>query len=520
MQLMCARQPAIVKDHCQEPTKTLTPASLIARLNAMRNPLMQGLGIGREPEPLTIVIFGATGDLTRRKLIPALFSLYTRQHLSSFRVIGFARRPWSTQEFRDAMAPAVSRDNMGADFLSRLEYIHAPFDNLAAYRRLTDVTPRNMIFYLSTPPDAYATIVENIGAAGLAAEDGAYRRIIVEKPVGKDLASALELNRRLRLVFDERQVYRIDHYLGKETVQNLMVLRFGNSILEPLWNSRYIEQVQITVAEELGVETRGSYYDASGALRDMVQNHMLQLLCLVAMEPPSDLDSDTVRDEKQKVMRTLKPVTAETVAADTVRGQYAAGVLAGEAVPGYRSELNVDLQTNTETYVALRLHLDSWRWSGVPFLLRTGKRLARKVSEIAVFFRDPPHVLFADQPRPRPNSLVIRVQPDEGATFNLNSKVPGFATDMNPVHLSFSYGGSFGEEPPEAYERLLLDCMVGDATLFIRADQVESSWRFVGGILDLWRDRGQRLVTYRAGSQGPDDAVLLTEGLRSQWRKL
>ena len=486
----------------------------------MRNPLMQGLGISREPDPFTIVIFGATGDLTLRKLVPALFSLYMRPYVCQFRVVGFARRPWTTQEFRDRMAPALGASEAAADFLSRLEYVAAPFEDAAAYRGLGDLEPRNMIFYLSTPPDAYATIVENLGAAGLADESRGFRRIIVEKPIGRDLASALDLNRRLNRVFREAQVYRIDHYLGKETVQNLMVLRFGNSILEPLWNNRYIEQVQITVAEELGVETRGGYYDSSGALRDMVQNHLLQLLCLVAMEPPVDLDADTIRDEKQKVLRALEPITAATVGRDTVRGQYGAGVLAGEPVAAYTGEANVDPASTTETYVALRLCLDSWRWAGVPFLLRTGKRLARKVSEIAVFFRDPPHLLFADQPAPRPNSLIVHVQPDEGVTFNLNSKVPGYGTEMNPVNLRFSYGGSFGEEPPEAYERLLLDCMVGDPTLFIRADQVESSWRFVGGILDLWRETGQRPVTYRGGSQGPEEAARLADGLRTRWRKL
>ena len=486
----------------------------------MRNPLMKGLAISREPDPFTIVIFGATGDLTRRKLIPALFSLYAKQHASSFRVVGFARRPWTTQELRDRMAPSLGSSELASGFLSRLEYIQAPFEDAAAYRRLRGIEPRNMIFYLATPPDAYATIIDHLRAAGLAAEDRGFRRVIVEKPIGHDLPSALDLNHRLSATFGEGQIYRIDHYLGKETVQNLIVLRLGNSILEPLWNNRYIEHVQITVAEELGVEGRGGYYDGSGALRDMAQNHLLQLLCLVAMEPPVDLDPNTIRDEKQKVLRALKPITPQTVQQDTIRGQYAAGVLAGEEVPGYREEPNVEADSDTETYVALRLRLESWRWSGVPFLLRTGKRLARKISEVAVFFRDPPHLLFADQPAPRPNSLVVHVQPDEGVTFNLNSKVPGFTTEMNAVNLRFSYGGAFGEEPPEAYERLLLDCMVGDATLFIRADQVESSWRFVGGILDLWRETGQGLVPYRAGSQGPEEAMRLSDGLRTRWRKL
>ncbi len=500
--------------------RPLTLPDRAYKLTGMRNPLMQGLGISREPDPFTIVIFGATGDLTLRKLVPALFSLSTREHISQLRVVGFARRPWTTQEFRDRMRSALGDSEAAAEFLSRFQYISAPFENAAAYHGLRDLEPRNMIFYLSTPPDAYATIVENLGAAGLADETRGFRRIIVEKPIGHDLASALDLNRRLNRVFSEAQVYRIDHYLGKETVQNLMVLRFGNSILEPLWNNRYVEHVQITVAEELGVETRGGYYDSSGALRDMAQNHLLQLLCLVAMEPPVDLGADTIRDEKQKVLRALQPITAATVRQNTVRGQYAAGVLAGEPTVCYTDEPNVARDSSTETYVALRLHLESWRWGGVPFLLRTGKRLARKVSEIAVFFRDPPHLLFADQPVPRPNSLVVHIQPDEGVAFNLNSKVPGYGTEMNPVNLRFSYGGSFGEEPPEAYERLLLDCMVGDATLFIRADQVESSWRFVGGILDLWNEIGQAPVSYRCGSQGPDEAARLTDGLRTRWRKL
>jgi glucose-6-phosphate 1-dehydrogenase len=493
------------------------------------NPLSVGLGLQREPPPLSVVIFGASGDLTRRKLMPALFSLFRKGRLGSFRVLGLARRDWSTQTFRGMVRTALDEDELGREdpalkdaFTAHVEFLRADVDDPAGYAALGERAEQpNRLFYLATPPDAAARIVDRLHAAGLTDQARGFSRIVVEKPFGRDLASARALNARIATAVAEEQVFRIDHYLGKETVQNIMLLRFGNAIFEPVWNHRYVDHVQITMAETLGVEGRGGYYETAGALRDMVQNHMLQLLCLVAMEPPVDLRPDSVRGEKLKVLRSLVPLGAAEVGTETVRGQYAPGAADGAGAPGYREEEGVDPSSTVETYAALRVHLASWRWSGVPFLLRTGKRLARRATEISLHFRRPPVRLFADGAAPPPDTLVFRIQPREGIMVAFNAKVPGPTTDMHTVAMDFSYGTAFGDDLPEAYERLLLDAMTGDATLFMRRDEIEASWEFVTGVLEGWRSAGvPALEPYPAGSQGPAAAErLLGEGDR-HWRRL
>ncbi len=491
------------------------------------NPLAAGLGLLREPPPLTLTIFGASGDLTQRKLVPALFSLYRKGHLGRFRVVGFARREWTTESFRALVRSMLDGEGSGGDaalkdsFASKAQYLRAAFDDPRGYRELARLPGDlpNRLYYLAVPPDTYPTIVAQLGEAGLAAEPRGFARAVVEKPFGRDLASARQLNNLISSVFAEDQVYRIDHYLGKETVQNILMMRFGNGIFEPVWNNRYVDHVQITMAETLGVERRGRYYESAGALRDMVQNHMLQLLCLVAMEPPVDLHPDSVRGEKLKVLRSLRPIDAGRVGSETVRGQYTRGTAEGEEVPGYREEDGVDPGSAVETYAAVRVLLDSWRWSGVPFLLRTGKRLARRTTEISVHFKRPPLRLFpGTQP---PNALVLRIQPREGITMSFNAKVPGPAVEPRLVTMDFAYGEAFGDELPEAYERLLLDAMVGDSTLFMRRDEVEAAWDFVTTILEGWGDSSQPpLAMYRAGSQGPVGAERLASDGERRWRRL
>jgi glucose-6-phosphate 1-dehydrogenase len=504
------------------------------------NPLRVGLRMSRTPEPCTVVIFGATGDLTHRKLVPALYNLQRERLLPpGFSVIGAARRDWSDDYFRQSLLDEARehsrsgiQDDVWNSFADGIWYVRVPFDDAEAYKTLAAKlqeldeqrgTSGNRLFYLATPPESYVTIVEQLGAAGLARPaDGGWVRIIVEKPFGRDLESARALDAEVHRAFDESQVYRIDHYLGKETVQNILVFRFANGIFEPLWNRAYIDHVQITVAESVGIEGRGNYYEQAGAVRDMVQNHMMQLLTLTAMEPPVSYQADAVRDEKVKVLRAIRPVATEDVARATVRGQYGPGTLAGQAVPGYRQEEGVSPQSRTETYVALRFFIENWRWAGVPFFLRTGKRLPKRVSEIAIRFRHVPHMLFdgASLSDIEPNVLAMKIQPDEGISLRFDSKVPGQSNQIRPVTMDFRYNSSFGVESPEAYERLLLDALLGDSTLFTRSDEVQASWSLITPILRAWDGApAPEFPNYEAGSWGPRAAdALLGEGRK--WRRL
>jgi glucose-6-phosphate 1-dehydrogenase len=494
----------------------------------------------RVPEPNCFVIFGATGDLTERKLVPALYHLYTQRLLpEGFSVLGVARRPLSDEEFRSRMrsfleetsGTAVS-DGTWDPFAARLRYVQCAFDDVEGYGRLAEAleqedrergTSGNRLYYLATPPAAFTVITQHLGEAGLAASrDGRWVRLVVEKPFGHDLASARGLNEHIYRHFDEPQVFRIDHYLGKETVQNILVFRFANAIFEPLWNRRYVDHMEITVAENLGVEDRGGYYDTSGALRDMVQNHMLQILSLIAMEPPSTFGANAVRDEKVKVLRAVRPFTEESVRRDIVRARYVAGLMGDKRTLGYRDEEGVAPDSHTETYVAMKLMIDNWRWAGVPFYLRHGKRLPKRVTEVAATYNRPPLSLFRDDTGEvlEPNTIIIRVQPDEGIELKFGAKAPGPAMDLRTVQMDFTYGEAFGSEPPEAYERLLLDAMLGDHTLFTRKDEVEAAWALLSPILETWQNyAGDGMAIYEAGTWGPPaaDALMAADGRK--WRR-
>ncbi len=485
-------------------------------------------------QAFTITIFGASGDLTRRKLIPALFALYASRTLPEpFAIVAVARTGMSSEEFRNRMREAVTEfgrvqppsEMVWNRFAAALQYLSGDPKDAGLYARLETLLrevergrPHNRLFYCATPPSLYDDIVEHLGSSGLARDDGGFTRIVVEKPFGRDLATARALNRQLASVFREEQVYRIDHYLGKETVQNLLVLRFGNGIFEPLWNRNQVDHVQIMVAESIGVETRGAYYEEAGALRDMMQNHLLQLLCLIAMETPVTFDAAPVRDEKNKVMQAIRPL--DRVADVAVRGQYGPGFGEGRPVAGYRSEKGVSPDSRTETYAALKLHVDNWRWAGVPFYLRTGKRLARRASEIVVQFRRTPHMIFRRQPKgPEANVLIVRIQPDEGMALRVAAKVPGPELKMSPVTLDFRYGDVFGGQPPEAYERLLLDAIGGDATLYARGDWVEQAWALLDPVLEEWKNDDGAPALYDAGAWGPREAdeFIARDGDRA-WR--
>ncbi|HXG17102.1 MAG TPA: glucose-6-phosphate dehydrogenase [Calidithermus sp.] len=488
-------------------------------------------------EPFTLVIFGASGDLTRRKLLPALFALYAARTLPEpFTVLGVARTAMSDDEFRRRMRAAVAEhgrvqppaEHVWERFARSLFYRTGDPREASCYEQLAPALaaletrrggPANRLFYCATPPSLYGDIAEHLGAAGLARSAGGWVRIVVEKPFGRDLASARALNRQLARVFGEEQVYRIDHYLGKETVQNLFVLRFANGIFEPLWNRNHVAHVQVTVAESVGVEDRGAYYEEAGALRDMVQNHLLQLLCLIAMEPPVTFDAGPVHDEKQKVLAALRPIEPERVPEVALRAQYVAGFVDARPVVGYRQEKAVAPDSRTETYVALRCLVDNWRWAGVPFYLRTGKRLARRASAIVVQFHRTPHLIFRRSPAGvEPNRLLIRIQPDEGMALTVAAKVPGAELRLGQVRLDFRYGEVFGGEPPEAYERLLLDAIHGDATLYPRGDWVERAWAYLDPVLTAWAaDRSSRLPTYEAGSWGPPEAEAFIGRDRFAW---
>jgi glucose-6-phosphate 1-dehydrogenase len=491
------------------------------------NPFREGLSSRPMPQPCTVVIFGASGDLTYRKLIPALYNLAADGDLpAALAVVGFARREKTDESFRQELGEAVHKysrqsvkEELWASFSERIFYHRSEFGDLQGYTSLAE-----RLFYLSVAPTDFAGILEKLSTVGLnRAKEGAWARVIVEKPFGTDLSSARALNQVVNNVFREKDTYRIDHYLGKETAQNIMVLRFANAIFEPLWNHRYIDHVQITAAEPLGVEARGPYYEGAGALRDMVQNHLLQLLCLVGMEPPTDLTADSVRDEKVKVVRTLRPMSPEEVARNVVRGQYTAGSINGKNAVGYRQEDRVDPKSQTETYVALKAHVDNWRWADVPIYIRVGKRLPKSGSEIAVQFKNAPSVLFnKDAEQVGPNVLVIRIQPDEGISLRIQAKRPGAALRIDPVKMDFHYGTSFGKASPEAYERLLLDAMSGDATLFARRDEVEGAWKFIDLIEEAWHhsEAPPPLCEYSAGSWGPKEADALLERDGRAWRRL
>ncbi len=502
--------------------------------------LAVGLTQSVATQPVTIVIFGGAGDLAHRKLLPALYNLFLDGLLPArFAVVGVGRKEMADTAYRDFAKDGVahfSRRPPDAGrwqaFAEALFFVNASIDDPSAFAslgsRLDTVEherglPGNRIYYLAVPPSMFAPTVTNLQRARFVAPPGAqpFARLIVEKPIGHDLESARKIDDAIASVFDEQQIYRIDHYLGKETVQNILVLRFANSIYEPLFNERYIDHVQITVAEEEGVGTRAGYYEQAGALRDMVQNHMLQLLSLVAMEPPRSLDAEVVRDQKLEVIQSLRPIGRESVDNVTVRAQYTAGFDMGEPVPAYRDESGVDPHSRTETFVALKLFIDDWRWAGMPFFLRTGKRLPKRASEIAIQFKDVPRILFnADPMGPvDPNVLTIRIQPDEGFSLSISSKIPGPRVRIYPVKMDFRYGATFGNVSPEAYERLLLDVMAGDQTLFMRRDTVEAAWRFVMPILDRWaEDTRSPLPTYAAGDWGPPEADRLIAATGRKWR--
>ncbi len=489
--------------------------------------------------PCLMVIFGGSGDLTQRKLIPALYNLRRDELLpESFAVIGLAARELDDAAYRKVLGEEL-RKHVAEDFDEavwewlepRLYYVQGDFRSAESFERLKGAIERvdqahdtqgNYLYYLAVPPKFFGPIVEQLGASGLAAEEERHwRRVVIEKPFGRDLESAQALNRDLRNVLSEKQIYRIDHYLGKETVQNLLVFRFANGIFEPIWNRRYVDHVQITVAEELGVEHRGGYYEEAGALRDMVPNHLFQLLALVAMEPPNSFAADAVRNEKAKALQAIQPPSPEEVLSRTVRGQYGRGLMPnGEEVPAYREEQGVDPESRTETFVALKLLIDSWRWAGVPFYLRTGKRMAARLTEIVVQFRRPPFMLFRETPveHLEANRLVIRVQPEEGIALTFSAKVPGPILRMGSVNMDFSYAEHFGSSPATGYETLLYDCMKGDATLFQRADNVEAAWSVVAPILDLWQALPPRnFPNYDAGTWGPSEAERLTTQDGRRW---
>jgi glucose-6-phosphate 1-dehydrogenase len=495
--------------------------------------------IGRPADPCTMVIFGAAGDLTRRKLIPALYNLATNQLLSrEFAVVGVARGKMSEEDFRKRITDDIQQfatNHVDHDlwewFLRRLHYVQGDFNDSTVFLRLKDAldkidtehsTHGNHLYYLATAADHFGPIVEHLASVGLMHEGGEHwRRVIVEKPFGHDLETARHLNQQLLKVADERQIYRIDHYLGKETVQNILAFRFANGIFEPIWNRRYIDHIQISVGETVGVESRGSYYDQAGALRDMVPNHIMQLISLTAMEPPVSFRADAVRDEQAKILHAIQPLSAEDVLSKTVRGQYGAGIVSGERVPGYREEEGVPRESRTETFVAMKLQIDNWRWADVPFYLRTGKRLPSRSTAVVIQFRRAPFVLFRDTPVENlmPNQLVMHIQPEEGISLRFAAKVPGPAMRLGAVDMNFEYADYFGSQPSTGYERLLHDCMIGDATLFQRADMVEAGWCVVSPVLDVWKALPPRnFPNYAAGTWGPRDAEDLLERDGRHWR--
>ncbi|MSU72091.1 MAG: glucose-6-phosphate dehydrogenase [Opitutus sp.] len=509
--------------------------------DSQRHPFLHGLSKHRGAPPTVVVIFGASGDLTARKLIPAVYNLAADNLLPpDFFLVGYGRTPMPDDAFRQVAVDAIkefSRRDLSPEVWGRVaahtSYLAGGYDEKPAFDRLAqhlDAIERKLgremqrLFYISTPPSVFAPILTLLGASGMGGRhlgQPLHSKVIIEKPFGKDLASAQALNETIRSVFDEHQVYRIDHYLGKETVQDLLVQRFANAIFEPLWNRNFIDSVQITVAEEVGVGTRGGYYEQSGALRDMIQNHTMQLVALTAMEPPVSLEAEAIRDEKVKVLRAIQPLVVGP-GGDVARAQYAAGMIGGGAVKGYREEEGIGPQSQTETYAAMRLSINNWRWQGVPFYVRSGKRMARRVSEIAINFKRPPGTLFAEGEKFQlaGNTLSFQIQPDEGLSMILNTKIPGLETRTQPVKMSFRYATTFGSNTPEAYERLVLDTMIGDGTLFIRGDEALASWRLYTPVLDAWAAAGRGdMASYPAGSWGPADADTLLKKFNHEWRQ-
>jgi len=496
---------------------------------------------GQPAGPCAMVIFGAAGDLTKRKLIPALYNLAKGGLLpQEFAILGVARAPMTTEDFRQRMSRDI-REHATEEvepglwewFAERLHYLHGNFEDPNAYpelRKTLEVVDKehgtrgNYFYYLATSPHYFSGVVRRLSDIGLLQEEnGRWRRVIIEKPYGCDLESARALNREIGTVLGEHQIYRIDHYLGKETVQNILVFRFANGIFEPIWNRRYVDNVQITVAETVGVEQRGNYYEEAGALRDMVPNHIFQLISLTAMEPPISFEANAVRDEQAKVLRAIQPLSPEEVLRRTVRGQYGEGTIDGRRIPAYRAAPKVAPDSPTETFVALKLSIDNWRWADVPFYLRTGKCLPQRVTEIAIQFKRAPFILFRKTPVEHltPNQLVVHIQPEEGIDLFFGAKVPGPLVRLGTVHMHFHYKDYFGSTPSTGYERLLYDCMTGDATLFQRADMVEAGWSVVAPVLDVWKALPPRsFPNYPAGSWGPKEADELMERDGRQWRRI
>jgi glucose-6-phosphate 1-dehydrogenase len=495
--------------------------------------------VGRVADPCVMVIFGFSGDLTRRKLIPALYNLASQGLLSQeFAIVGLGRTPMSDEDARKKMTEDFKQFASGAIdehlwdwFTRRIYYMAGDFDNPETYEHLKDVITKadeehdskgNYFFYLATAPNFFSDIVTRLSKVGLMREEnGHWRRVIVEKPFGHDLDSAKVLNQQLLKVVSEHQIYRIDHYLGKETVQNILAFRFANGIFEPIWNRRYIDHIQISVAETVGVEKRGGYYDTAGALRDMVPNHIMQLITLTAMEPPISFEANAVRDEQAKILHAIQPFSSEDVLSKTVRGQYGEGTVDGKRVPGYRSEEGVPPDSRTETFVAMRLLIDNWRWASVPFYLRTGKRLPSRNTHVVIQFRRAPFQLFRDTQveNMMPNQLVLHIQPEEGISLRFAAKTPGPAMQLGEVNMDFEYSDYFGQTPSTGYERLLHDCMIGDATLFQRADMVEAGWSIVNPVLDVWKALPPRnFPNYPAGTWGPKEAEELIERDGRRWR--